>query len=137
MPERGYRLTSEKRLKVVKMNFIQLAVNRTFIAINLLKMYDKLKQIYNEVKNHDDLSYKSAQFFATKLREIRVELLKVSSEQGEQISRDVTDAVRFITISEREDMNNIQNYPKEVPKYLGRVKTVIVSNLAFVMKQRQ
>ncbi len=50
LPERGYRLTSEKRLKVVKMNFIQLAVNRTFIAINLLKMYDKLKQIYNESK---------------------------------------------------------------------------------------
>jgi len=97
-------------------------------------MYDKLKQIYSEVKNQNDLSYKSAQFFQTKLREIRVELLKISSEQGEQISRDITDAVRFITISEREDMNNIQNYPKEVPKYLERVKTAIVSNLSFVNK---
>jgi hypothetical protein len=98
-------------------------------------MYDKLKQLYTDVKNHSDLTYKSVPFFSIKIREIRVELLKIATLQGEQISRDVTDATRLIKITEREDLNNVQNYPKEVPKYLGRVKVTIVDYLAFADKQ--
>ena len=97
-------------------------------------MYIKLKQLYNDVKNHSDLTYKSIPFFKATLREIRVELLKVSSRQGEQITRDVSDALRLITITEREDLSNIESYPKEVPKYLGRVKTNVISHLSFVNK---
>ncbi len=97
-------------------------------------MYDKLKQLYDEVKNHSDLSYKSIPFFVKIIREIKVELLKVTFEQGEQISRDVSDATRLINITEREDLNNIQNYPDEIPKYLGRVKNTVISNLSFVNK---
>ncbi len=96
--------------------------------------YIKLKQLYNEVKNHTDLSYKSIPFFVKVIREIRVELLKVTVEQGEQISRDVSYATRLINITEREDLNNIQNYPDEIPKYLGRVKNTVISNLSFVNK---
>jgi hypothetical protein len=97
-------------------------------------IYTRLKQFHNEVKNHTDLTYRSIPFFVKIVREIRVELLKVTTEQGEQLSRDVSDAMRLITITEREDLNNIQNYPKEIPKYLGRVKDSIVSNLAFASK---
>ncbi len=42
--------------------------------------------------------------------------------------------MRAITITEREDLNMVPNYPKEVPKYLGRVKNAIVTNLAFAAK---
>jgi len=99
--------------------------------IKRMASYVKLKQLYNEVRNQTDLTYKAVPFFATKIREIRVELLKVSSEQGEQVSRDVTDAMRAIVITEREDLNMVPNFPKEVPKYLGRVKTAIITSLAF------
>ena len=98
-------------------------------------MYAKLKQLHAEVKSHTDLTYRSAPFFAAKIKEIKVELLKVSLAQGEQISRDVDDAIQFIEITEREDLNMIQAYPKDVPKYLGRVKDTVVSKLAFANKQ--
>jgi hypothetical protein len=94
----------------------------------------RLKQLFNEVKNHTDLTYKSIPFYVKTVREIRVELLKLSTEQGEQLSRDVTDAMRLIHITEREDLNNIQNYPKEIPKYLGRVRETVLIRLAFVNK---
>jgi hypothetical protein len=97
-------------------------------------MHPKLKQLYTEVKNHTDLTYKSIPFFNQVIRDIKVELLKISSQQGEQISRDVTDATRLIAITEREDLSGIQNYPREIPKYLGRVKTAVVSCLAFAAK---
>ncbi|CAN5377343.1 hypothetical protein BH09BAC3_BH09BAC3_13340 [soil metagenome] len=97
-------------------------------------MFARLKQLYLEVKNQNDLTYKSIPFFQTKMREIRVELIKISAQQGEQLSRDVSDALRLITITEREDLSNIESYPKEVPKYLGRVKTSVMANLAFVGK---
>lgn len=93
--------------------------------------YLKLKQLYSEVNNHNDLTYKSIPFFAKVVREIKVELLIVSAQQGEQIARDVTDAIRLINITEREDLNGIQNYPKEIPKYLTRVKVAIISCLSF------
>ncbi len=95
-------------------------------------IFNKLKLLYAEVKSHTDLSYKSIPFFVRKVREIRVELQKVSTEQAEQISRDVSDAMRLIRITEREDLSNIENYPKEIPKYLGRLKDAVVSSLAFV-----
>ncbi len=97
-------------------------------------MLEKLKHLHTEIKTHTDLSYKSIPFFVKTVREIRVELLKVSTEQAEQISRDVSDAMRLIRITEREDLNNIQNYPKEIPKYLGRLKATVMSSLAFVDK---
>ena len=97
-------------------------------------MYGKLKQLYDEVKNHNDLTYRSIPFFVKKIREIRVELLLLATRQGEQISRDVSYATRLIHITEREDLNNIQNYPDEIPKYLKRVKDTVVSNLSFVNK---
>ena len=97
-------------------------------------IYIKLKQLYNEVKNHADLTYRSIPFFVKVIREIKVELLKVSAEQGEQLSRDVTDAIRLINITEREDLNGIQNYPKEIPKYLGRVKVAVISSLSFASR---
>ena len=97
-------------------------------------MYIKLKQLHSEVKNHADLTYRSIPFFEKIIREIKVELLKVATEQGEQITRDVTDAIRLINISYREDLSGIQNYPKEIPKYLGRVKDAVVSTLSFVNK---
>jgi hypothetical protein len=100
-------------------------------------MYDKLKLFYNEVNNHSDLTYKSIPFFNQIVRDIKVELLKISTQQGEQISRDVTDAMRLIGISEREDLSGIQNYPREIPKYLARIKTVILSTLAFATKQNK
>ena len=95
---------------------------------------DKLKLLYAEVNSHPDLSYKSIPFFVKTVREIRIELQKISTEQAEQISRDVSDAMRLIRITEREDLNNIQNYPKEIPKYLGRLKATLQSSLAFVDK---
>ena len=94
-------------------------------------IFIKLKQLYTEVNDHGDLTYKSIPFFVKVIREIKVELLKVSAEQGEQISRDVMDAIRLINITEREDLNGIQNYPKEIPKYLGRVKVAVISSLSF------
>jgi len=97
-------------------------------------IFSKLKQLHDEVKAHTDLTYRSIPFFVKTVREIRVELLKVAAEQGEQLSRDVTDAMRLVHITEREDLNNIQNYPKEIPKYLGRVRNAVISNLAFTVK---
>jgi hypothetical protein len=96
--------------------------------------YIKLRELYTEVKNHADLTYKSIPFYNKIIREIRVELLKVSSAQGEQLSRDVSDAMRLIIITEREDLAGIQNYPDEIPKYLARVKTTVLSTLAFADK---
>lgn len=97
-------------------------------------MYDKLKQFCNDITNHTDLSYRSIPFFVKTVREIRIELLQVSNAQGEQLSRDVSDAMRFITITEREDLNGIQNYPREIPKYLGRVRDTVTTYLAFALK---
>ena len=98
-------------------------------------MYAKLRQIYTEIKSHTDLTPKSIPFFKERIREIRVELLKVSAEQGEQLSRDVTDAIRHIIITEREDLNMIPNYPKEIPKYLARVRDTVITYLAFTDKK--
>jgi hypothetical protein len=97
-------------------------------------MSTKLKQLYTEVKNHTDLTYKSIPFYVDIVREIKVELLKVSAQQGEQISRDVTDATRLIHLTNRDDLSGINNYPGEIPKYLKRVKDTILSSLAFVNK---
>ena len=97
-------------------------------------IYLKLKQLYSQVKNHPDLTYKSIPFFSKIIKEIKVELLKVATAQGEQISRDVSDAIRHINITEREDLNDIQNYPREIPKYLARVKDTVISYLSFVTK---
>ena len=97
-------------------------------------LYTKLKQFHADVKAQTDLTYRAAPFFSAKIKEIRVELLKVSMAQGEQVSRDVDDAIRFIEITEREDLNMIQAYPKDVPKYLGRVKDTVVARLAFACK---
>lgn len=94
--------------------------------------YPKLKLLYDEVKNHGDLTYKSIPFFVKIIKDIKVELLKIEMEQGEQLSRDVSYAARLINITERESLNNIQNYPDEIPKYLKRVKDAVVSNLSFV-----
>jgi len=96
--------------------------------------YAKLKLLYDEVKNHADLTYKSIPFFVKVIREIKVELLKIEMEQGEQLSRDISYAARLINITERESLNNIQNYPDEIPKYLRRVKDAVVLNLSFVNK---
>jgi hypothetical protein len=96
--------------------------------------YAKLKLLYDEVKNHADLTYKSIPFFVKIMREIKVELLKIEMEQGEQLSRDISYAARLMNITERESLNNIQNYPDEIPKYLKRVKDAVVSNLSFVNK---
>ena len=97
-------------------------------------MYAKLKQLYDEVKNHSDLTYRSIPFFVKVIKEIKVELLKIEMEQGEQLTRDVSYATRLINITERESLNNIQNYPDEIPKYLRRVQDAVVSNLYFVNK---
>jgi hypothetical protein len=94
--------------------------------------YARLKQLYSEVKNHDDLTYKSIPFFVKIIRDIKVELLKIEMEQGEQLSRDISYAARLINITERESLNNIQNYPDEIPKYLKRVKEAVTTNLSFV-----
>lgn len=103
------------------------------MAIKSMK-YPKLKLLYSEVKNHEDLTYKSIPFFVNIIKEIKVELLKIEMEQGEQLSRDVSYAARVINITERESLNNIQNYPDEIPKYLRRVKDAVISNLAFANK---
>ena len=97
--------------------------------------YAKLKLLYDDVKNHTDLTYKSIPFFVQVIREIKVELLKIEMEQGEQLSRDISYASRVINITERESLNNIQNYPDEIPKYLMRVRDAVVSNLSFVNKR--
>jgi hypothetical protein len=55
-------------------------------------------------------------------------------DQGEQLTRDVSYAARIINITERESLNNIQNYPDEIPKYLKRVKDAVISNLSFANK---
>ncbi len=97
-------------------------------------MYTRLKQLYNEVKNHSDLTRKSLPFFENTVKEIRVELLKVSAAQAEQVTRDVTDAMRIIHITEREDLKNVNEYPnfhKEIPKHLGRVKEAILLSRRF------
>jgi len=94
----------------------------------------KLKLLYDQVKNHQDLTYKSIPFFVKVIREIKVELLKVEMEQGEQLTRDISYAARLINITERESLNNIHNYPDEIPKYLKRVKDAVVANLSFVTK---
>ncbi len=97
-------------------------------------IYSNLKKYFADVKDHADLTYRSIPFFNQIIRDIKVELLKISTQQGEQISRDVSDAMRLIAITEREDLSGIQNYPREIPKYLARVKTVIISCLGFVNK---
>jgi hypothetical protein len=94
----------------------------------------KLKSLYNEVKSHTDFTRKSIPFFVEKIRDIKVELLKLEMEQGEQVSRDVTYAARQINITERESLNNIQSYPDEIPKFLKRVKEAVIANLAFANK---
>ncbi len=99
-------------------------------------MYFRLKELYQDVKSHSDLTYRSIPYFVSTVREIKVELLKISSAQGEQITRDVSDAVRLINITEREDLSNIVSYPKEIPKYLTRLQVNIVSCLGFVNKLR-
>ena len=102
-------------------------------------MYTRLKELYSEVKNHTDLSIKSQAFFAAKVKEIRVELLKVAAVQAEQITRDVSDAMRLIHIAEREDLNNIneyQNFTREISKHLGRVRDTVLTRLEFVNKQK-
>jgi hypothetical protein len=99
---------------------------------NLITMYTRLKALYTEVKDHTDLTRRSIPFFVKTVQEIRVELQKLSNAQAEQISRDVSDAMRLIAISEREDLNNIENYMKEVPKYLGRIRDSVLKNLEFV-----
>ena len=96
--------------------------------------YPKLKQLYDEVKGHTDLTYKSIPFFVKIIREIKVELLKVAAEQGEQVTRDVTYATRQINITERENLNTIHNYPDEISKFLGRVRDTVISNLSFASK---
>ncbi len=96
--------------------------------------YAKLKQLYSEVKNQNDLTYKSIPFFVKIIKEIKVELLKIEMEQGEQLSRDISYGARVINITERESLNNIQNYPDEIPKYLKRVKDAVIENLSFVNK---
>jgi hypothetical protein len=96
--------------------------------------YPKLKLLYDEVKNHEDLTYKSIPFFVKIIKDIKVEFLKIEMEQGEQLTRDVSYAARIINITERESLNNIQNYPDEIPKYLKRVKDAVISNLSFVNK---
>ena len=96
--------------------------------------YPKLKLLYDEVRKHEDLTYKSIPFFVKVIKEIKVELLKIEMEQGEQLTRDISYAARIINITERESLNNIQNYPDEIPKYLLRVKDAVVSNLSFVNK---
>ena len=96
--------------------------------------YPKLKQLYDEGKNHEDLTYKSIPFFVNIIKDIKVEFLKIEMEQGEQITRDVSYAARIINITERESLNNIQNYPDEISKYLKRVKDAVISNLSFVNK---
>lgn len=98
-------------------------------------MYTKLRQLHTDIKSHTDLTYRSIPFFKERIREIRVELLKISAQQGEQLSRDVTDAIRHIAITEREDLNMLENYPKEIPKYLGRVRDTVITHLAFTNKK--
>jgi hypothetical protein len=100
-------------------------------------MYTKLKELLVDVRAHTDLTNKSIPYFVARVNEIRIELLKITHHQGEQLSRDVSDATRLILITQREDLNNIENYPKEVPKYLGRVREAILRNLAFVEKQKR
>jgi hypothetical protein len=99
-------------------------------------MYTRLKEIYSEVKGHTDLTYKSIPFYNSKIEEIKVQLLKVSAMQGEQLSRDMTDATRLIHLTNRDDLSGISNYPDEIPKYLKRVRDTIISCLAFVNKQK-
>ena len=99
-----------------------------------MHVYGRLREIYKEMKAHTDMSYKSIPLYVAWMAEIKVELLKVSSEQAEQLSRDVMDATRFMAITQREDLNNIANYPREIPKYLGRVKTAVMTHLAFINK---
>src|SRR5579862_4499159 len=102
-------------------------------------MYTQLKQLYNEVKSHTDLSIKSVPFFTNKVKEIRVELLKVAAAQAEQITRDVSDAMRLIHIAEREDLKNIneyQNFTREISTHLGRIRDTVLTRLEFVNKQK-
>jgi len=49
------------------------------------------------------------------IREIKVELLKIEMKQGEPTLQDISYAARLINITERESLNNIQNYPDEIP----------------------
>lgn len=99
-------------------------------------MFTRLKEIYQEVENHNDLTYKAIPFYTKAIRDIKVELLKISTMQGEQLSRDVTDATRLIHLTNRDDLSGIQNYPKEIPKYLKRTRDTILSCLAFVKKMK-
>jgi hypothetical protein len=109
-------------------------VGNVYFSGSFDDMYTRLKAIYTEVKNHNDFTHRSIPYFVKTVQEIRVELQKVSNEQAEQITQEVSDAMRQIAISEREDLNNIESYMKEIPKYLGRMRDSILRNLEFVDK---
>jgi len=97
-------------------------------------MYEKLKQHYHEVKNHTDLTAKSISFFEKKLRDIQYELLMIANQQGEQQSREVTNAIRFMELTDREDLFNIKSYPKDTAKLLARAKDKVLTHLAFAAR---
>jgi hypothetical protein len=109
-----------------------MAVEIVYFSGSFDNMYTRLKSLYTEVKNHKDFTHRSIPVFKRYVQEVRLELLKISNEQAEQITQDVSDAMRQIAISEREDLNNIENYMKEIPKYLGRMRDSILRNLEFV-----
>jgi hypothetical protein len=100
-------------------------------------VYARLKTLYQEIKSQTDLSARSLPFFKKTVQEVRVELLKVAAAQEDQITREVTDAMRLIHIMEREEIKNVndyQNYQKEIPKHMARAKDVLLAQLAFVNK---
>ena len=97
-------------------------------------MYEKLKQHYLDVKNHADLTTKSIPFFENKLRDIQYELLKISNQQGEQQSKEVSNAIRFMELTDREDLFNIKSYPRDTAKLLGRAKDKVLTHLLFAAK---
>lgn len=100
-------------------------------------LYDRLKILYQEVKNQTDLSARALPFFKKTIQEVRVELLKVAAAQEDQITQEVTDAMRLIHIMEREEIKNVndyQNFQREIPKHLARAKDTLLKQLAFVNK---
>lgn len=100
-------------------------------------LYARLKVLYQEVKNQTDLSAKSLPFFKKTIQEVRVELLKIAAAQEDQVTQEVTDAMRLIHIMEREEIKNVndyQNYQKEIPKHMARAKETLLTQLAFVNK---
>jgi hypothetical protein len=100
-------------------------------------VYARLRTLYEEIKNQTDLSAKSLPFFKKTIQEVRVELLKVAATLQDQIPQDVTDAMRLIHIMEREEIKNVndyQNYQKEIPKHMARAKETLLVQLAFLNK---